>query len=57
MLGFENSVRRAVARGEMVRYTAQPIYRGTEAIPRAISLTARGNRGFRLAVTVLNKGR
>ncbi|MDP8995132.1 MAG: hypothetical protein M3N07_09165 [Pseudomonadota bacterium] len=33
----------------------QPIYRGSEAVPRAVTLTARGSRGFRLDVVVLNK--
>jgi hypothetical protein len=56
MRGFETAVRRAVERGEVVRYNAQPIYRGAEEIPRAVTLTARGNRGFRLDVTILNRG-
>ena len=56
MRGFENRVRAAVEAGETVRYTVVPIYRGTEAIPRAVTLTARGSRGFRLGVSVLNKG-
>lgn len=56
MRGFENQVRAAAEAGEAVRYTAVPVYRGTEAIPRAVTLSARGSRGFRLDVTVLNKG-
>lgn len=57
MRGFENAVRAAVERGEVVRYTVQPIYRGSEVIPRAVTLTARGSRGLRLDVSVLNRGR
>lgn len=56
MRGFENAVRAAVERGEVVRYTVQPIYRGSEAIPRAVTLTARGSGGLRLDVSVLNRG-
>jgi hypothetical protein len=56
MRGFENQVRAAVEAGETVRYTAQPIYRGSELVPRGVTLSARGSRGFRLDVTVLNKG-
>jgi len=55
MLRFENQVRAAVRGGEKVRYTVTPIYRGAEAVPRAVTLSARGSRGFRLAVSVLNK--
>jgi hypothetical protein len=56
MSGFERAARTAAERGEVVRYSAQPIYLGAEEIPRAVTLTARGNRGFRLDVTVLNRG-
>ena len=55
MRGFENQVRAAVEAGQTVRYTVTPIYRGTEAIPRAVTLSARGSRGLRLDVTVLNR--
>lgn len=56
MRGFENRVRAAVEAGETVRYTVQPIYRGAEAVPRGVTLTARGSGGFRLDATVLNRG-
>jgi hypothetical protein len=55
MRGFENQVRAAVEAGERIRYTVTPIYRGTEAIPRAVTLSARGSNGFRLDVSVLNR--
>jgi hypothetical protein len=55
MRGFENQVRAAVEAGEKVRYTVTPVYRGTEAVPRAITLSARGSNGFRLDVSVLNR--
>ena len=55
MRGFESRVRAAVEAGETVRYAVTPIYRGAEAVPRAVTLSARGSRGFRLAVSVLNK--
>ncbi len=56
MSGFESRVAAAVRAGETVRYTVTPIYRGAELIPRAVTLSARGSRGFRLDVSVLNKG-
>jgi len=55
MLRFENAVRRAVEAGETVKYTVTPIYRGAEGIPRAITLSARGSKGFRLDASVLNR--
>jgi hypothetical protein len=55
MSSFERQVANAVEDGQVVRFTAQPIYRGTEAVPRAITLTARGSGGFQLDVTVLNQ--
>jgi DNA/RNA non-specific endonuclease/Bacterial TSP3 repeat len=54
MRGFEQQVANAVRAGQTVRYEALPIYRGSELIPRAITLRATGNRGFRLNVTILN---
>ena len=55
MRGFEQQVAGAVRAGETVQYTVQPIYRGTELIPRAFTLRATGSGGFRLHVSILNK--
>jgi filamentous hemagglutinin len=44
-----------VESGQTVRYQVTPIYRGSELVPRAVTLSARGSGGFRLNVTVLNK--
>ena len=44
-----------VRAGETVRYEAVPIYRGSELIPRGVTLRATGDGGFRLHVTVLNR--
>jgi hypothetical protein len=55
MRGFEQQVANAVRAGETVRYEVVPIYRGTELIPRAVTLRATGTGGFRLHVTVLNR--
>ena len=55
MRGFEQQVANAVRGGQTVRYEVVPIYRGTELIPRAITMRATGSGGFRLHVTVLNK--
>jgi hypothetical protein len=55
MSSFERQIAQAVERGQTVRYQVTPIYRGSELVPRAVTLSARGSRGFRLDVTVLNK--
>jgi filamentous hemagglutinin len=55
MRDFEAQVANAVRAGQTVRYEVVPIYRGTELVPRAVTLRAAGSGGFRLDVTVLNK--
>ena len=55
MRGFEQQVANAVRAGETVNYTVQPIYRGSELIPRAFTLRATGSGGFRLHVSILNR--
>jgi hypothetical protein len=55
MSAFERQIANAVEEGQVVRFTAQPIYRGAEAMPRGITLTAEGDGGFHLEVTVLNQ--
>jgi hypothetical protein len=54
MSGFESRVRSAIEAGENVRYSSTPIYNGNNLVPRGITLSARGSRGFRLDVTILN---
>jgi hypothetical protein len=56
MRDFEAQVANAVRAGQTVRYEVVPIYRGSELVPRAVTLRAAGSGGFRLDVTVLNKG-
>jgi len=56
MRGFENQIRAAVEQGQIVTMEVVPVYSGTQPIPRGITITARGDRGFELAVTVLNQG-
>jgi hypothetical protein len=55
MRGFEQQVANAVRAGQTVRYEVVPIYRGSELIPRGVTLRATGDGGLRLHVTVLNK--
>jgi hypothetical protein len=55
MRGFEQQVANAVRGGQTVRYEVTPIYRGSELIPRGVTLRATGDGGFRLHVTVLNR--
>jgi filamentous hemagglutinin len=43
-----------VKAGEVVEYSATPLYKGTNLIPRGITLQARGSGGFTLDVTILN---
>jgi hypothetical protein len=54
MSGFERAVANAVRAGETVRYEVVPIYRGSELVPRAVTLRATGSGGFNLHVTILN---
>jgi hypothetical protein len=56
MRDYETSVAEAVRNGETVRYAVRPIYagRGADGAPSAIRITATGDRGFRLDVTVAN---
>ena len=44
MSGFERQIARAVEGGQTVRYQVTPIYRGSELVPRAVTLSARGSR-------------
>ena len=55
MRDFEAQVASAVRAGQTVKYEVIPIYRGSELVPRAVTLRAAGNNGFNLNVTVLNK--
>jgi DNA/RNA non-specific endonuclease/Bacterial TSP3 repeat len=55
MRGFEQQVANAVRSGQTVRYEVVPVYRGSELIPRGITLRATGDGGFRLHATVLNR--
>jgi RHS repeat-associated protein len=54
MRGYETQVRRAVEAGETVKYSSTPIYNGNNLVPRGITLSARGSRGFSMDVTILN---
>jgi hypothetical protein len=54
MRDLEQEIYNAVESGQTVRYTVEPIYRGTESIPRAVTLRATGSGGFNLHVTILN---
>jgi DNA/RNA non-specific endonuclease len=56
MRDYETAVADAVEAGETIRYTVSPIYpsRTSTGPPSAIRLTATGNRGFRMDVTIAN---
>jgi hypothetical protein len=56
MRDYETAVAEAVEAGETVRYAVRPVYpsRAANGAPGAIRITATGDRGFRLDVTVAN---
>jgi DNA/RNA non-specific endonuclease len=56
MRDYEDAVAEAVQAGETIRYTVSPIYpsRTSTGPPSAIRITATGNRGFRMDVTIAN---
>jgi hypothetical protein len=56
MRDYETTVAEAVQAGETVRYAVRPVYasRTSNGAPSAVRLTASGDRGFRLDVTVAN---
>ncbi|WJR35311.1 DNA/RNA non-specific endonuclease [Mycobacteroides immunogenum] len=60
MRGFEAQVFNAVkgtteVPGQIVNYSVTPLYKGSELMPEAIQIIAKGDNGFDLAVTLLNR--
>jgi DNA/RNA non-specific endonuclease len=56
MRDYETTVAEAVRAGETIRYTVRPIYPspGSRGAPSAIRITASGNHGLQLDVTIAN---
>jgi DNA/RNA non-specific endonuclease len=56
MRDYETSVAEAVRAGETVRYAVRPLYasRTARGAPTGIRITATGDRGFRMDVTIAN---
>jgi DNA/RNA non-specific endonuclease len=56
MRDYETAVAEAVRAGETVRYAVRPIYasRTADGPPAAVRITAAGDRGFRMDVTIAN---
>ncbi|WP_082879810.1 RHS repeat-associated core domain-containing protein [Methylomonas methanica] len=54
MRGFEGQVRAAVEGGQVVDYSATPIYNGNNLIPKAVTLVGKGSGGYDLGVSILN---
>jgi hypothetical protein len=56
MRDYETMVAEAVRAGQTVRYTVRPIYPSPNyrGAPAAVAITASGDRGFRLQVTIAN---
>jgi DNA/RNA non-specific endonuclease len=56
MRDYETAVAEAVQAGETIRYSVRPLYpsRGFRGPPSAVRITATGNHGFHLDVTIAN---
>jgi len=56
MRDYESVVAEAARAGEVIRYTVRPRYPSAtfEGAPSAIRITASGDHGFRLDVTIAN---
>jgi DNA-entry nuclease len=56
MRDYETAVAEAVRAGETIRYRVRPIYPSPSfsGAPSAIAITASGDHGFRLQVTIAN---
>jgi hypothetical protein len=54
MKAFETLVRRAIDTGETVEYTIIPNYVGNNLIPESVTITATGDLGLSIGVTILN---
>jgi hypothetical protein len=56
MRDYESAVAEAVRAGERIRYSVRPRYHspGFAGAPSAIRITAAGDRGFHLDVTIAN---
>ena len=56
MRDYETAVAEAVQAGETIRYSVRPLYpgRGFRGPPSAVRITAAGNHGFHLDVTIAN---
>jgi hypothetical protein len=47
----------AVENGQVVDYAVTPVYTGSTPILRGITLSATGNSGFELVLTILNQAK
>jgi hypothetical protein len=56
MRDYETTVAEAVRAGEVIRYAVRPRYPSAsfDGAPSAVRITASGDRGFRLDVTIAN---
>ncbi|MTI95550.1 MAG: hypothetical protein FH749_08685, partial [Firmicutes bacterium] len=55
MSGYERMIRTAVEGGEVINYNVVPIYHGSNLVPRSVTITAQGDKGFNLALSILNR--
>jgi len=55
MRDIENRIRAAVDNGEIIEYEVTPIYRGSDPIPLGVTLKAKGNKGFDVFQTIVNR--
>jgi hypothetical protein len=54
MRGFENQTRAVIENGQIVNYSATPIYNGNNWVHKAITLVGNSNGGSNLRVSILN---
>jgi len=55
MSNIEKSVYDAVQAGEKIQYSVEPVYVGSELVPRGVTITANGDKGFAIRQTVINR--
>lgn len=55
MRDIETKVRIAIEAGEVIQYSAIPVYAETEDMPIGITLNAKGDKGFSLSLSIPNR--
>lgn len=56
MTNYEELIRDALSRGEIVQYVVTPYYQGSELVPRGVQLEAKSNGSLEFNVFIFNVG-